>query len=104
MKTLLTYAQAERLYDAIGSALLVAWDGCHKIYLAMDDEQAEWFRDEYPHVVEFHMEEMLAAVERWWEKSCSLRFISAVSTNDADPNAGYVSIVDQFDWDNEEDN
>lgn len=103
METYLTHSQAERLYDAIGGALLVAWDGCHKIYLAMDEEQAEWFRTEYPHTVEIHTEEMLAAVERWWEESCPLRFINAVSTNHADPNAGYVSIVAQFDWDDDED-
>ena len=29
---------------AMEYAHLVAFDGCHKIYLAMDEEQAEWFR------------------------------------------------------------
>ena len=33
--------------DALQSAELIAFDGCHKIYLAMDAEQAEWFRKNY---------------------------------------------------------
>ena len=84
------------LYDAIDEAIVVAYDGCHKIYLALDPIEAQWFRDEYPHVVGGSAEEMLAAVERWWDKSCPLRFINGVRHNPTNPNAGYISIVPQF--------
>lgn len=80
----------------IPDAHLVAWDECHKIYLAMDEEQAEWFRENYPRVLESTAEAMLVTVLRWYENSCFLRFVQAVSTNHANPNAGYVSLIDQF--------
>lgn len=87
----------------ITDAECVAWDGCHKIYLALDAEQAEWFRDNYEIVVEGTAEEMLAAVDRWWDDSCGLRFVSGVTTNHADPNAGFTDIVPQFAEDDDED-
>jgi hypothetical protein len=101
MNTTLTHPQAERLYGAIDNAILVAYDGCHKIYLALDEEQAEWFRGNYDIIVEASSDMMLAAVERWWEDSCGLRFISGVRTNHADPNAGFTTIISQFEDDDE---
>lgn len=85
------------------NAHLVAYDGCHKIYLAMDEEEAEDFRANYPHVVEGTAEEMLLAVIGWYEKSCGLRFVSAVTTNHEDPNAGYKTLISQFAEDGHED-
>lgn len=90
-----------KLYDAVADALedahLVAWDGCHKIYLAMDEEQADWFRREYPHIVDSTFDVMLNALDEWWDNSCGLRFINAVKTNHADPNAGFTTLIPQFD-------
>ena len=31
----------------------------------------------------------------WYENSCGLRFISAVHTNHADPNAGFIDLIGQ---------
>lgn len=81
--------------QAITGAHLVAWDGCHKIYLAMDEEEAEEFAGSYPHVVEADAETMLQTVIDWYERSCCLRFVQAVSTNTEDPNLGYVTLIDQ---------
>lgn len=86
----------------ITEAELAAWDGCHKIYLALDDEQAEWFRDNYPHWVDGNPETMLATVEQWWDESCDLRFVNGVRTNTANPNAGFTTIVPQFADDDED--
>lgn len=80
----------------MADAKLVAWDGCHKIYLALDDTEADWFRVEYPHVVEANIRQMLAAVKQWWNESCGLRFVQGVRHNATDPNAGFISIIDQF--------
>lgn len=85
------------------NAHLVAYDGCHKIYLAMDEEQAEWFGENYEFVVDGSAEEMLLAVIGWYEKSCSLRFVNAVTTNHEDPNAGYKTLISQFAEDGHED-
>lgn len=94
---------ADRLAEHIDLAHLVAWDECHKIYLAMDEAQADFFRAEYPVIVEGAPDAMAKAVITWWNDSCGLRFISAVHTNAADPNAGFVSVVDQFEDDDEDD-
>ena len=44
-------ATIEELFEdvavAMESAKLVAFDGCHKIYLAMDEGQVDWFKMNY---------------------------------------------------------
>ena len=79
----------------INQAHLVAFDGCHKIYLALDEWEAKWFREEYPHVVEGSPDDMLSTVVGWWEESCFLKFVSGVTHNEEDPNAGFINIVPQ---------
>ena len=100
----------------IDNAQAIAWDGCHKIYLAMDAEQADWFQANYDHVIrrvvlsplrELDNTNMMIAINNWWAESCMLRFVSAVTTNHADPNSGFYDIVpqgwedpdDEDDWD-----
>ena len=89
------------VYDRIGSAEGIAWDTCHKIYLLMDREQVELMRGYgYEPLIttdQMSADEMFEMVEDWYENSCSLRFIQAVSTNHINPNAGFESLVDQFD-------
>ena len=82
--------------DAAQEAILIAWDTCHKIYLAMDAEQAEWFRENYaPDIYEGTPDEMVKKLHEWFDQSCGLRFINAVETNHADPNAGYTALIPQ---------
>ena len=38
---------------------------------------------------------MLKMVRKWWDESCGLRFISAVETNEEDPNAGFTTLIPQ---------
>ena len=45
---------------------------------------------------------VLATVVGWWDESCPLRFVNAVTTNHADPNAGFTDVVPQFDEDDDE--
>lgn len=87
---------------ALNDAKLIAFDGCHKIYLAMDDIEAKWFADNYNEKecstsLNFtgSPDEMLATIRTWWDESCGLRFISAVSHNEQDPNAGFVTLIPQ---------
>lgn len=98
--------------EAVEDALLIAFDGCHKIYLAMDEEQADWFRTNYngasshdstDHTFEGTPKEMLNLLKDWWDGSCGLKFISAVTTNHENPNAGYISLIGQGDWCEDED-
>jgi len=99
-------AVTEYLEDAV----LIAWDTCHKIYLAMDEAQANFFRENYaPDVVEGRFtaggkspDELDEIIDGWWDSSCSLRFINAVWSNEADPNAGFVQLVSQFAGDDQD--
>lgn len=85
----------EPVENYIDQAHLAAFDGCHKIYLALDETQADWFREEYPHVAQGSPDIMLATVVKWYEESCFLKFVEGVTTNAADPNAGFTQIVPQ---------
>jgi hypothetical protein len=88
--------------EYINDAVLIAFDGCHKIYLAMDQEEAEWFAKNYngegctDRNFTGSPSEMLKTIHDWWDESCSLRFVNAVWHNEADPNAGFVSLISQM--------
>jgi hypothetical protein len=83
--------------DHIEDTILIAWDGCHKIYMALDDHEAAYFRSGYPYIVEDSAEAMLATLMDWYDASCGLKFVSGVRYNAEDPNAGFISLIEQFD-------
>ena len=88
------------VYERISKAEGIAWDTCHKIYLLMDSEQVELMRGYgYEPLItadEMSADEMFELVEDWYDSSCSLRFIEAVSTNHINPNAGFETLSPQF--------
>jgi len=94
------------VYDRINNAKAIAWDTCHKIYLLMDSEQVELMRgygyDPLITADQMSSDEMFEVVEDWYDSSCSLRFIEAVSTNHINPNAGFESLISQFEDQEEE--
>ena len=81
----------------------IAWDTCHKIYILLDDEQMDLMREyEYDPLIssaDMDADSMTAAVVRWYEESCGLRFVSAVFTNKDNPNAGFENVIEQFEDD-----
>lgn len=87
--------------EALADAKGMYFDGCHKIYLAMDDgivkQQIEWGYE--------HHEPDINLLKHWFDESCPLRFVNAVHTNVENPNAGYEQLIPQFafDEDDEED-
>jgi hypothetical protein len=93
----------EPVADALENALLIAFDGCHKMYVAMDEEQAYWFRTNYNGTnctdctFTGTPKEMLDTLLAWWDESCGLKFIQSVVTDYDDPNAGFVSLISQGD-------
>ncbi len=99
----------DKVEDAIGSAILVAFDGCHKIYLAMDETEANWFRENYNGVhcddrtFEGTPDEMLTTVKEWYAESCPLRFVYAVQHNAENPNDGFTSLIGQGEDQDDED-
>ena len=110
----MTYTQPPRItfdplfdpvQDILDEAILAAWDGCHKIYLALDEDQAQWFQVNYPHWVRGSDNELLNIVGKWYEESCGLRFVSGVRSKNGNPNDGdFVCLVEQFaDQDDDQD-
>ncbi len=92
----------EKVWEVIHDTHLIAWDGCHKIYLATDEKQAEWFvTAPYPHIVKGSTEEMMDTLGKWWEDSCGLRFINAVSGGMDDPK--FVTLIAQFEDEEDDD-
>jgi len=90
--------------EYLGDAILIAFDGCHKIYLAMDEAEADYFRKNYRDesvanngVVEVgDGDYCMDVVETWFDSSCSLRFVTAVWHNEQEPNDGFVRLISQF--------
>jgi hypothetical protein len=92
---------------AIPEAKAIAWDTCHKIYVLMDDKQVEAMRgygygdendpDSLITKDQMTSQQMLDTVKKWYEASCSLRFVQAVETvaDDVDANEGFTDLIEQ---------
>ena len=82
--------------EAVSNGVLVAWDGCHKMYVAMDPESGDDFRAlEYPHIVQSDFDTMMNTLHDWWDESCPLRFIQSMS-NGGDDYADFRNLIEQF--------
>ena len=80
MKTLTGWELVENYLE---SALCVAFDDCHKIYLAMDEEELNYFTSNKWTTFTGSALEMLDQVWAWYEvESCGLRFVSAVKSGE----------------------
>lgn len=93
----------EDVEEALENAEGIAFEGCHKIYILMDQKQMELMK-EYGYAEEgsfliptgeITKAEMLVVLKDWYEKSCALKFIEAVETNEEDPNLGFTHLIPQ---------
>jgi hypothetical protein len=104
--TQLTVEQINKVIEKVAEAKGVAWDHCHKIYLSMDEEDVNRMT-EYEYEVflvnSYNKQERAELVLHWYSISCPLRFISAVSTVEDDPNKGFENVVAQFEYTDAED-
>jgi hypothetical protein len=84
--------------EALAESKAIAWDGCHKIYILMDDNQVELTRSYgYDPLIESKdstPEQLFETLSTWYRDSCGLRFVQSVTTH-KDPNCGFNSIIDQ---------
>lgn len=89
----------------VSRALAIAWDGCHKVYVLMDENQVKEMRGHgygegdsaFITSNEATPEKMRTLVHDWFEASCGLRFINAVRTVKSNPNDGFASLISQED-------
>lgn len=81
------------LTDAVG----IAWDGCHKIYILMDETEYKlWEEYGYDPLIRVDSpDQALVTLQDWWEQSCGLRFINSVRTT-LNPNDGFDDLIPQF--------
>lgn len=91
---------------AVEMAKGIAFDTCHKIYVLMDDKQMEQMEsygyDPLIPASSMKPDEMFATIQKWYENSCGLRFVSGVRTVEGDPNEGFIDLIPQgADWDDE---
>ena len=100
---------SEVVTDYLQRSKAIAWDGCHKIYILMDDEQVEQMKGygyEGDYLISTHGKfviDVLAIVESWWEDSCGLRFINAVATHPTTPDEVFTDLIPQgADWEQED--
>lgn len=103
------------VFERIADAKAIAWDTCHKIYVLMDDQEVAKMReygygdendpDSLITKDEMNSKEMFEVVKKWFEQSCSLRFINAVSSvpEGTDPNEGFETLIGQFEEEDCED-
>jgi hypothetical protein len=89
----------DEVADYVDNALGMYFDGCHKIYLAMDEAEKAQFA-EYGY--DYHTPD-LDKLKGWFEESCGLRFVNAVHHNEKDPNAGFEDLIPQCYFEDEED-
>jgi hypothetical protein len=85
----------------------ISFDGCHKIYILLDDEQVrqseDWGYNEdgcsIVYLKTSTIDKMVLQLISWYDESCGLRFIDAVRTVDGNPNDGYSALIPQFNED-----
>ena len=74
------------LEDIVNEADSIAWDGCHKVYILMDEKQTQQMIDyEYDYLIkakDSNPYDMSDTVGNWYNHSCYLRFIDVVYTDE----------------------
>ncbi len=89
----------------LNDAVSIAFDGCHKIYILMDEEQhklmKEYEYDPLIRVSHLGVETALNTLHRWYDESCGLRFVSSVCSVDGNANDGYSHLIGQFEDEDE---
>ena len=68
----------EKVYDCTKKAKLIGFDECHKIYIATDKHEADYFTENGWETFSGTPSEMADKLHEWYEASCGLSFITAV--------------------------
>ena len=77
--------------EALEYAKLVAYDDCHKIYIAMDDEEARWYTDKEWTIFTGTPDEIMDQGWDWYHNSCGLQFVEATSTSESSTESEHYS-------------
>ena len=86
----------------------IAFDGCHKAYVLMDDEQMSLMKEygygeDNPNYLisssQLDPAEMATVAMSWYNDSCGLRFVNAVYSDER----GFIDVISQFEGNEDED-
>ena len=87
--------QETSLDELVAQSFSLSWDGCHKLYLNMDEEQHDKMMS-YGYdltIINRDPNVTMDKLGEWYNDSCSLRFIDAVFT-DTDTDK-FVTVIGQ---------
>lgn len=98
----------DEIARTVQNARSIAFDGCHKIYILMDQDATDTqegygYRENVKggsylyFSTEKTPDEMLETLREWWEDSCGLRFMYAITDDD------YESLIAQGQYEDEDD-
>lgn len=93
-----TYDRWSDVRDALDEAEAVCFDGCHKIYVLLDQQQVDEFTSfgyEPVPVEPDNRDEVLELLKRWYDQSCFLKFVNSVRSHPSNPNLGYTTLIEQ---------
>jgi len=89
----------ELVTEATSTAVLVAYDDCHKIYIAMDADEGRWYTDNKWTTFIGEPKDMTRQVIKWYESSCGLEYVDATSTGqnstESDHYSDFHSVIPQ---------
>lgn len=73
-------------------AYSITWDGCHKIYVLMDEDEHRTMKEfgYHPLLRVKSVDEALQILRRWFDEACFLRFVCSV-----DAAAGFKDLIAQ---------
>ena len=88
-----------KVKEAVDSAVSITWEGCHKIYICLDQESHEQ-QIAYGHQVipVKDKSEALNQLYEWFDVSCGLRFINAIEGG----GTTFHDVIPQCDYEEEE--
>ncbi|AWN07771.1 hypothetical protein HOT31_gp100 [Microbacterium phage Hendrix] len=96
----------ELVGEAVQTAKAIVTDGCHKIYLAMSEEEIDWFREcgygndndasKLVLLTDENRGEAVSILRSWFDSSCGLEFVTAVEGSVKVHNDGFLGLIEQF--------
>jgi len=85
----------QKVYKYTERAKLIGFDECHKIYIATDKHEADYFTENGWETFSGTPSEMADKLHEWYEASCGLRFISAVKFDKKTNSTKFTTLVPQ---------
>ena len=86
----------KKLEKILPEAKGIEWDGCHRIYVLMDEGDMMGGFEFLVRADEATPTQMLETLKEWWDQSCKWRFIMCMATSAANPrDIDFVEIIPQ---------